>query len=1191
MNHIPLYSFLISLESDGFRLTVRDYERIRIALGSGGEWDVARVRSVLAALLVKDEEQRENFLRRFDRFFAPSLKGRPEDLRIDVQKVLEDIQNFTRQSKTALLHERETEPKGPVVSKPPVVERRRPGKPVIAALLLLLICAGIALTFLLRSPPKQQIKPQPTPQTIETTLPLAPDEPLQKPQQRIYHIPVVEDVRPSLITGKDEWKKYAWLSGLLLILAILDGIYLFWYSKRPVKDKGPEWDKNRERHFPLETIGGKPAPRLDEATIAHLADCMGYFRSEAESKELNVAASIQASTDKGGVPEVVFYKRKQIRNLIVLVDTFAEALAWNPIAKELAQGLSRLGVPLLYGMFRGSPEQFFLEDGRTYYLEDLESDRKGYLLLIFSDARGLHKHHSRYTLEAVARWPLAAWMELRTREFWDESSALPAYYGIPLYPATAGGLLRAFGRSMTEISPQKDDATDAQHWQGIPAQGSRRLCEYLEDLLGDALPLAQAGAMMQPISLGMIDALRTEFHKELPPERIERLIALPGTIHSVGGLRFSKPALAILRAGFVIRRSEQEQVQALEFLLREIDRVEPQETQSPAHLAWERMRARVRLELEPDKALKRLSELSQTPLKNAIKEDFENMALPGAAETSDLEESSAIPLRKAPKTAAGKMRLEGMADQISFPIERKHWAILGLCIFLFFISSGVSLFHYLESLKFNAVITFADVKNVNAELRLEVREGEKWNLEASASYSASLKWSLATGREYRLALFGNGTSDPPKELGQVTQNLEISLNTKNVEYPCREPLNETGLSLYRCPDFEGDGRAVQIDAWRETLGQSAPEDRLLSIGLEFRSAAQNEQQLSQTGSLLLKTQSIDLLYSVSSAITEEGLQEALTHIENVVAPWNLQQVQILTWTADQNIDMQNVLAALSDAGRVLALKSPEGIGQFQELVKRSMNLVVTEKELLAAMPEADVKGQGAPLALLSFIVMQFVRIPGGCFQMGQTEAEKAELIKERGEKIYKESYTDELPRHEVCVQEFWMGKYEVTQAQWQRIMDENPASFNRERLGKNTNNHPVEGVSWDAIQEFLKKLNSQSRSTFRLPSEAEWEYACRAGTQTAYSFGDDAEKLGEYAWYDEDVFKGSTHSVGEKKPNAFGLYDMHGNVWEWLADPWHENYDGAQSDGSVWEKDGEVYKRLFRVGSWLAYPGLVRHTC
>ena len=204
--------------------------------------------------------------------------------------------------------------------------------------------------------------------------------------------------------------------------------------------------------------------------------------------------------------------------------------------------------------------------------------------------------------------------------------------------------------------------------------------------------------------------------------------------------------------------------------------------------------------------------------------------------------------------------------------------------------------------------------------------------------------------------------------------------------------------------------------------------------------------------------------------------------------------------------------------------------------------------------------------------MEFVYIPGGEFWMGCGERETA-------------CGDDEKPRHQLRVNGFWMGKYEVTQAQWQAVMGRNPSHFNGA-------DRPVDSVSWNDAQEFLNELNaawanSRSPAQFRLPSEAEWEYAARAGTQTAYSFGDDPAQLGDYAWFDGNSGN-QTHSVGQLKPNAFGLYDMHGNVWEWVADTFHDNYAGAPTDGSAWGNLGDGKAKLLRGGSWSSIPNNCR---
>jgi formylglycine-generating enzyme required for sulfatase activity len=211
--------------------------------------------------------------------------------------------------------------------------------------------------------------------------------------------------------------------------------------------------------------------------------------------------------------------------------------------------------------------------------------------------------------------------------------------------------------------------------------------------------------------------------------------------------------------------------------------------------------------------------------------------------------------------------------------------------------------------------------------------------------------------------------------------------------------------------------------------------------------------------------------------------------------------------------------------------------------------------------------------------MEFVWIPAGQFIMGQMEAEKAYLIYEVGERHYQQNYTNELPRHAVSIDGLWMGKYPVTQEEWIVVMGKNPSYFNERRVGKEWPKHPLESISWDDVQEFLRKLNEKTgNDIFRLPSEAEWEYACRAGTETMFYFGDDVERLQEYVWYAENSSY-RTHPVGQLKPNTCGLYDMLGSIWEWCQDIYsHDAYSKHQRYNPIYMSGGS--RRVFRGGGW-----------
>lgn len=162
----------------------------------------------------------------------------------------------------------------------------------------------------------------------------------------------------------------------------------------------------------------------------------------------------------------------------------------------------------------------------------------------------------------------------------------------------------------------------------------------------------------------------------------------------------------------------------------------------------------------------------------------------------------------------------------------------------------------------------------------------------------------------------------------------------------------------------------------------------------------------------------------------------------------------------------------------------------------------------------------------------------------------------------------EHPQHQVSVQSFYMGKYEVTQAQYRAVMGSNPSYFT------GCDECPVDNVTWNDAQKFIRKLNEMNGGyTYRLPTEAEWEYACRAGTT-----GDYAGNLNAMAWYGINS-RHKTHPVGTKQANGFGLYDMHGNVFEWCEDIWHRDYNGAPRNGSAWLR-GDSDLRVLRGGSW-----------
>ncbi len=207
------------------------------------------------------------------------------------------------------------------------------------------------------------------------------------------------------------------------------------------------------------------------------------------------------------------------------------------------------------------------------------------------------------------------------------------------------------------------------------------------------------------------------------------------------------------------------------------------------------------------------------------------------------------------------------------------------------------------------------------------------------------------------------------------------------------------------------------------------------------------------------------------------------------------------------------------------------------------------------------------------VSLELVEVPAGACLMGSRNSQ---------------GYEDERPQHRVSLGAFWMGKYPVTQAQWQALMGRATTRFNGPQ-------RPIDTVSWQAAMQFCKKLSARTGQAYSLPSEAQWEYACRAGTTSAFAFGETlttevANYNGEFIYGAEPkgLYRHVTTDVGSFAPNAFGLHDMHGNVWEWCADAWHDSYEGAPTDARAWTHRGEAPFRAARGGCWHDTPDVCR---
>lgn len=208
---------------------------------------------------------------------------------------------------------------------------------------------------------------------------------------------------------------------------------------------------------------------------------------------------------------------------------------------------------------------------------------------------------------------------------------------------------------------------------------------------------------------------------------------------------------------------------------------------------------------------------------------------------------------------------------------------------------------------------------------------------------------------------------------------------------------------------------------------------------------------------------------------------------------------------------------------------------------------------LQAAKKVDVLPAASFKQMTNRFGMHFINLPAGQFKMGNEALGYG-------------------PERVVQVRPFYMGSHEVTQAQWQAVMGYNPSEYKDPQ-------RPVEQVAWTEVQAFLEELNRQEGTNrYRLPSEAEWEYAARAGSEADYFFGDNVALLKRYSWFGAKPNTG-TRPVASKAANDWGLHDMYGNVWEWVQDCWHDNYQGAPTDSRVWG-GGDCSLRVLRGGGW-----------
>jgi formylglycine-generating enzyme required for sulfatase activity len=404
--------------------------------------------------------------------------------------------------------------------------------------------------------------------------------------------------------------------------------------------------------------------------------------------------------------------------------------------------------------------------------------------------------------------------------------------------------------------------------------------------------------------------------------------------------------------------------------------------------------------------------------------------------------------------------------------------------------------------------------------------------------------------------------DRPLSFGASLKALTSTLKT-DIAWVCEHArIGEAALGWERCGRAESlllRGEELSAaQAWLSSQPKYAPEPTLLhhefiKAGVDAGVAHTSEEQQRLEEIAVAPAEREKTLQREKPA--NDDNEEALTNL-----PITLSRGQLaLTATA--------VLGVLIIVGV---------FGWFQEyfkepykwrVVMRPSVLTAEQEKEKAAKPGSAFKecANGCPTMIV---------VPAGTFIMGSLKTEDGRS-------------NEEGPQHEVTITKpFAVGRTDLTFGEWDMCVAAGACPIISDN-GWGRRDRPVINVSWEEAKGYVAWLKQVTGKDYRLLSEAEWEYSARAGNQGRWSFGDDETQLGDYAWFDQNS-DNKTQPVARRKPNAFGLYDMHGNVWQWVEDPYHDNYDGAPSDGSVWEEGGDAGRRVLRGSAWNGKPGYLR---
>ncbi|MDS4041889.1 MAG: formylglycine-generating enzyme family protein [Candidatus Competibacter sp.] len=1112
---LSLEPLLLALREAGLPVGVAEIDRLRQVFAlqpdlAGGEPDQTRrrLKTWLRALLVKSQQDRATFERIYDHWLA---------------RAEQDVQFRTRPES----------PPPPLRSPPslpsprsPVVERDRRRWYIAAAILVLVTILVVAWLYPSKPP---IIQPVTQPRAVEppppppTTPPTTPAE----IRQRSFSGPVASlTVIPSPATWTG-WLPLG-LGGLALVVA--GGLWLFqhrrsWLPEPVIVPLG----EGPPRRFP------RPPPLsgpqlLDARQQESLVWGIGRFVAEESSRKLDLAATVAATARRGGLLEIRFQRASYQREVWLWLDEAAEDTTLVRLADEVEATLKAHGLVVERALFRGVPEYLVTATGAGFAPREIDERRDLALVAVLTDGRILTRQYAaddrRVRIDALLR-DLSHWPRLAFVDFSNGANRLASILGRHELERIAPTQLAAFlGSDRTATVPPRDLPRDDRAWAAACALAPASVDEDTALALRRHLGLATSPWVLR--------ALRAE-----APGPAGRLQWSEASRREL--LDWLWEAEAPVEGGGVAPNSLLDR--ALRFwegiYQRELEKQEHgggEDTPAHQHLRMEyslvllwRQPSTAIISVGPLKApsplvgegwgggAERISAIEalyalyrQGRLQAVIRQQLERLA----PLDKGAKEHIRLPWRWEERSAIERVMLQEMGFGGNMPAETlrrpgRLWLGLGACLGLA-VAGGIAA----------AWSRFIPPAGPPIIEHGTGRPDLAWEHVESV---ADDRWHVAV-------------VTPKRVVAEEAPAARVRVEWQPQKQPCVEGLSD-GAEFWRCGYGETPLRLP------ETIRHS-----LVVLVATPQTPA-------------VETLAADLLSGGSADVVlvdphwPRHRQELLGRQQALRTD---QQLLVITTDRVTEEQIKNFFPAGGHGALLQAdgwSRLVEGLKQFDD--RRSAADTWPGLKVIAGqadrcwlrgvggcLPKEEPKDENG---------MAFVRLCPGTFAMGSPESERGRS-------------SDEGPVHEVKVNSFWIGKYEVTQAQFQQFRKDYAYQ-------KGEGDLPAANVTWSDAKDFCEHFG------YRLPTEAEWEYAARAGTRTRYSFGDDESKLGEYAWYSENSGD-RAHPVGTRQPNPWGLHDMHGNVWEWVQDCWHENYSGAPADGSAWEAD-KCQQRVLRGGSFI----------